>query len=274
MTPLFNRIVVVGLGQIGTSLALALKRTRLCRELVAVDINRRHLTIARQRGIQCYRRFNLAKADLVILAVPVRSICNSLNILRPGPLVMDVGSTKSHQAMIARAKKLRYIGAHPIAGTEKSGPEAGNPRLFEGRICFLSGPRKNSADHCLIERLWKRVGAKVRWIDPKRHDALFAKISHLPHAVSFSFARGVIPRLRNEKIRSWVEGSFRDMTRVSSSPAEMWTDIFLDNRKNLLPLLDRLIDEFSRFRQMVRTERRLPLRRWLQGARRLKEGLR
>jgi prephenate dehydrogenase len=185
---------------------------------------------------------------------------------------MDVGSTKKTVMKVARRR--RFIGAHPIAGTERSGPEAGDPDLFKGRRCFLSvNPGTSYPDRKRITQIWKRIGAKVVLIDPARHDRLFAAISHLPHALSFSFVRTLTPTLRREGIRRWAEGSFRDATRVASSPEGIWTDIFLENRSEVIPSIDRVRHELLRLRNLLQPGNPVLLRRWLVQARRRKEAL-
>ncbi len=281
MTDSVKRIIVVGLGQIGTSIALGLRRKGV--EMIAVDTDPHHLEIAQKRGIRCYRSeetgdillFDLKESDLVILAVPVLSICRYLEILPPGPLIMDVGSTKEKPMAVAARRGLRFIGAHPVAGTEKSGPEAGNPKLFREKPCFLTRSRRSDpVDQRTVRDLWGQLGARVRWINPRSHDRLFAEISHLPHAVSFAFARVVLPLLHDDPVQKWAEGSFRDMTRVASSPVAVWTDIFLTNRSSLLRLLNRMIAELTRLKGLIVARDLASLRRWVAHAKRLKEGLR
>lgn len=279
MPVLFHKVVVVGLGQIGTSLALALRKYKVAREIVGVDTNLNHLRIAlKRRAIRTGQRRLDDSADLILLAVPVGSILNYLDQIPRGRLVMDIGSTKRGIYQKALGLRLRYIGAHPVAGTEQSGPLAGNPDLFRGKLCFLTIPPHTArGDRQRIEQLWRKIGAEFKAIDPVRHDRLFAAISHLPHAVAFSFMQnlaGPLDLLRKEKVVAWVEGSFRDMTRVASSPEPMWGDIFLDNRQALIPLITGLCKELQRLAWLLRSGDRASLKRWLVQASELKAKLR
>ncbi len=264
-----GRVIIVGLGQIGTSIALALRRRRWAGKIIGID--RQGLPSGGQ-GAGRVNQLNLGPNDFVILAVPVRTILHYLSLLPKGPLIMDVGSTKRSIVSIARRRELRFVGAHPVAGTEKSGPGAGDPDLFKGRRCFLSFlPKTSAADRRFVQNLWKRLGALPQAIDADRHDRLFAKISHLPHATSFSFVRAVLPGLGRERIGKWVKGSFCDMTRVASSPVEIWTDIFLENRKELIPLLGRLRNELTKLRSLLTAGSSKPVKRWIAQAKRLKK---
>lgn len=273
MPVFFKRVVVVGVGLIGASLGLGLvKRRRV--EVIGADRNLENLRIAvRRRAIR--RPFRLEKAsdlkrlrltaeDLVILAVPVAAIRDYLKILPRGPLISDVGSTKQKIVKLATARRLRFVGAHPIAGTEESGAEAAQERLFEGRTCCLvPAPGSSAADRRKIETLWKQAGCRLVTLGAREHDRLFSLVSHLPHAAAFGLihcaAKGAGPRRTAE----FALGGLKDTTRIAASSPPMWADIFLDNAGQMRRAFSRFRRELNALESMIRRRDKKRLTRWL-----------
>ena len=247
------RLAVVGVGLIGGSFALALKQAKAVSHVVGVGRNPANLKLARERGIIDSVAADAAAAtrgaDLVLIATPVaqfagifRELAGSLDAKT---LVTDGGSTK--RDVIAAARKAlgknvsRFVPAHPIAGAEKSGAAAAKADLFRDRRVVLTPLEENAKDSIsTIEAAWAACGAKVSRMNAEEHDAVLAAVSHLPHLLAFALVHEVAQRKNSEQLFSFAAGGFRDFTRIASSHPEMWRDICVANR-------DQLLDEVSRF---------------------------
>lgn len=249
---LADRMAVVGLGLIGGSLALAARQQRLVGEVVGIDRDPAHLRAARARRLTDGGTEDLSEgvrdADLVVLAVPVASVVPAAREaaphLRPGAVLTDVGSVKGPivrgiEALAPRA--WAFVGGHPVAGTERSGPGAARPDLFRGARCVLTPTART--DPGALERvmaLWKGVGATVTTMEPEQHDAVLAAVSHLPHMVAYALV-GALLALREDggPLLEFSAGGLRDFTRIAMSHPVMWRDICLMNRGPLLAVLER-----------------------------------
>lgn len=280
MAAKFKRAVIVGVGQIGASLGMALLARRLAREVVGIGRGRRNLALAkRRRAVSSFRTIRSLKElrtfpfrgdDLVILASPVFAIGEAIRFLprgsrrAGGPLVIDVGSTKVSIVRAAGRRRLRFIGSHPITGTERGGAAAGNGRLFEKRFCLITPARGTSRrDVARVERLWRAVGARPVRMSPTSHDRLLAACSHLPHAAAYSLVAAVSSLASRKAISSLALSGLKDTTRIAASPPQMWAEIFVDNRKNLLAALGRYQRELTRLARAIRRGDRNRLVRWL-----------
>lgn len=251
---LFKKVAVVGVGQIGGSLAWAIRKRGLARLVVGVA-KRSHLDAKKIGAIdQGYYpnelKQALSGADLVILALPV-----SLNedfmrqtaktkLIDPNAVVIDVGSTKSRIARIAAKSPLknRFIGCHPMAGSEKSGAANANPNLFEGALCFIA------RRHPRVERLWKGVGAEPIVMDARSHDAWVAHASHLPHLLAFLLFAG-FPLVKGKRLRA--NPSIRDLVRIAKSTPRLWAEIFESNRAELISASRGLESRLKQFNQAL-----------------------
>ncbi len=261
------KLVVVGVGLIGGSCALALKRAGVVREVVGVGRSRENLEVALGRGV-IDRAFaltapwtiELADADVVLLAAPVAQFPALLAALAPalGPevVVTDAGSTK--QDVIAAARDLlgnalpRFVPGHPIAGTEHTGAAAAFPSLFDGRDVILTPVRETAATAVeRVEGLWRACGARVSTLDPVRHDAVFAAVSHLPHVLAFSLVAELAARADAAVYFDHAASGFRDFTRIAAGSPEMWRDIALANRESLLAEMDRYGATLARVRALL-----------------------
>jgi len=255
---MFNRVVIVGVGQIGASIGLNVVSKHLAREVIGVGRSEKNLREAvRRRSIHRslktdhVRKFfqELTDQDLVILATPVETAIDYLKKISKKPLIIDVGSTKEKIVREARRRRLRFIGCHPIAGTEKGGAEAGQKDLFQNRLCLISSG--SSKDLSLVKNLWKKLGATPVPLDAKTHDRIFAAVSHLPHLVAYSLIQAVSRRVTPREIGRFAFESLKGMTRIAASPPEMWRDIFLQNRRNLIESIDVYLKELSRLRSYI-----------------------
>jgi len=185
----------------------------------------------------------MAGADFVLVAVPVAQTDRVLReiapYLPPDCVVTDAGSTKQDVAMAARqelgAKRRQFVPAHPIAGAELSGVEAASPTLFRGRLVVLTPLDDTPSDACArVESAWQICGARVTQMTPKRHDQVFAAVSHLPHALAFALVEMIAKRPDAQELFSFAGAGFRDFTRIAGSSPEMWRDICVANREALL----------------------------------------
>ena len=263
--PLFDTALIVGIGHIGASVALNLKKTSAVRQLLASDNTPQHLQIALACGLadQVGELEEMApKADLVILCTPVGAVddvCRRLSgLLKPGCVVSDVGSTKLNvlEAMEEHLPpSIEVVPAHPIAGIEKSGPSNAIANLFENRWIVLTPSKRASAQAVeLVESVWTRFGAMVTHMSAEHHDQVLAATSHLPHLIAYCIvdtANQLGQDLKQEVIR-YSAGGFRDVTRIAGSDPVMWRDVFLHNREAVLEVLDRFTEDLSALRRAIR----------------------
>jgi prephenate dehydrogenase len=248
-----GRMAVIGVGQIGGSVALGARVAGAVTEVVAWSRTPDKLDRAQALGIIDRAARSTAEAargaDVVVLATPVRSLGEAAAAiareLADGALVFDVGSVKG-AAIASVEPKLppgAYVACHPIAGTERVGPDAASPLLFEGKRCVICPtPRSNEAAVTTIERLWTAMGAEPVRMTAQLHDRVFGAGSHLPHVAAYSLAAalGQLAPDVVEGIQRLPTSSLRDTTRVAASSPAMWRDILLDNRAEVLPLIDAL----------------------------------
>ncbi len=259
-----GKLVVCGVGLIGGSFALALKRAGAVASVIGIGRSRATLERARALGIIDAIAADwaeaLADADLVLLAAPVGQMDPIMAAmaphLRPGTLVTDAGSTKRDVvAAIERrldAHLATVVPAHPIAGAEKSGPEAAFAGLYDGRKVVLTPLPGNAPE--AVERVraaWAACGAAVVDMSPSEHDQVFAAVSHLPHLLAFGLVEDLARRPNAELLFSHAAGGFRDFTRIAASHPEMWRDICLANRVALLGELDQYVAELGRLRDLL-----------------------
>lgn len=244
--PPFHRILIIGVGLIGGSLARAVRRTGHRVEIVGYGRN--HLNLQRAVELGVIDRFvtdlpaAVAEADLIVLAAPVGSTASILRAIRPhlGPeaVITDVGSTKGNVAMAARetlgGALPAFVPGHPIAGNERTGVEASNAALFDQRMVILT-PLTETEQSALVRvrALWESVGARVVEMDVEYHDRLLAATSHLPHVLAFALVEALKRMDSSEDIFRYAAGGFRDFTRIASSDPVMWRDICLANAGHL-----------------------------------------
>lgn len=261
---LFNKVAIVGTGLIGGSLALAIKKKRLAHEIIGVSRHKKSLLLAKKRGAidRGSQELNIIKdADLVILAMPVNTIINLATkiskIIRKVCIVSDVGSTKEEIVSYLAKTFPKYVGSHPLAGSEKRGIINASPHIFKDSLCILT-PMKNTDVNALnkIKILWSQMGAKVVLLNPKTHDKILSFTSHLPHILAFSLIES-IPK----KYLKFASAGLRDTTRIAASDSQLWLDIFLSNQKNIIRTIELFENNLSRIKQAVqkKDKRRLLL---------------
>jgi prephenate dehydrogenase len=257
-----RRVALIGTGMIGGSLLLALEQAGLVERAIGYDLAKERAERARARGIvhevAADPAAAVAGADLVILAVPVRAtreVCEQLApalARAPTTLVTDVGSTKRDVLAAVEAAlphPERFVGGHPLAGTERSGPEAADAALFRGKRCLITPlARTHTEALATCRALWEAAGAQVSEIDPVTHDRVLAYVSHLPHAAAFALAAAVG---REPQAVGLSGGGFADTTRIAASDPAMWRDVFLSNRDELLRALEVLDEELGALRRAI-----------------------
>lgn len=238
-----KRLGILGLGLIGGSLALSLRGRRGAPEVWGCDRRKEYVRMALSEGAisRACTESRIASCDIVVVCVPVlRSVEILRRIggrMRPGSILTDVGSVKAavvRAGESAMAGGAEFVGGHPIAGTEDSGYPAADASLFRGRTAILTPTGRNTEGALgAIERMWKLAGARVLRMDPLLHDHVFAYVSHLPHAVAYALVHSVAT-LDSKVPLGYSAGGFRDFTRIASSNPEMWKDIVLQNRGEVL----------------------------------------
>lgn len=254
--PAFEKIVIFGVGLIGGSFSLALRKAGAVGEVVGFGRSAATLEQAKQLGILDRIGSDVARevsdADIVLLATPVAQMADIFARIAPHlgahTLVTDGGSTKSDVVAAARAnlggKLALFIPAHPIAGAEKSGAEAALADLYQGKKVVLAPLPENSKESVdRIRKAWELCGAVVSELTPQQHDEVFAAVSHLPHLLSFALVHDLAQRGNRDQLLSFAASGFRDFTRIAASSPEMWRDISLANREALLNEVKRYADE-------------------------------
>lgn len=242
---LFKKVAIVGVGLIGGSLGLAIKKRKLANKVVGVCRHSYTLKEAIQKKAIDSGSLDLRiikGADLVILATPVSAILRLapriVKMLGKGSVVMDVGSTKEVIAKKIKTilpKDIYFIGSHPLAGSEKRTAKFAQPDLFNNSICIITMSRdRDLAVVNKIKRFWTRLGARVEVISAAKHDEILASTSHLPHILAFSLVS--TPK---DSYLKYAAGGFKDMTRIASSDPVIWRDIFLTNGSETLKALKR-----------------------------------
>lgn len=256
-----ERIGIVGLGLIGGSLALSLKGKRGAPEVWGCDRLKRHERMALADGAisRACAENDIASCDIVVVCVPVlRSVDLLRRIggrMRPGAVLTDAGSVKAEVVRAGRAAVqggAEFVGGHPIAGTENSGYAAADPSLFKGRTVILT-PAKDNTEAAVgrVGRIWRMAGARVLRMDSRLHDHVFAYVSHLPHAVAYALVHSVAT-LDSKVPLGYSAGGFRDFTRIASSNPEMWKDIVLQNRGEVLRALGHYRKNLALLESLVR----------------------
>lgn len=264
---MLNKLVIIGVGLIGGSFALALRKAGLVKYIVGLGRSQENLQRALELGILDEVTDNfpraLKNADLVLLAAPVGQTTNILAQIEPHleskTVISDVGSTKQDVIAAARSSIPRhlenFVPGHPIAGAEMSGANAANADLFQDKNVILTPLDETSADALeSIKKLWKGCGAHVSQMKPYQHDEILAMMSHLPHILAFALMNHTFSPCTEENSNTllcFAGSGFRDFTRIAGSSPEMWRDICLANRELLLNQIDAYQNELTRMRGML-----------------------
>jgi cyclohexadieny/prephenate dehydrogenase len=264
--PLFERVALIGMGLIGSSIARAARRLNLTGTIVAVDSDPAVVATVRDLGladeVTTEAAAGAAGADLVVLCVPVGAIGPVAEAIAPslraGAILSDVGSVKG--AVVAGVQphlpaSVHFVPAHPVAGTEYSGPEAGFATLFHQRWCILTPPE--GADPEAVARLaafWTAMGSNVETMTAEHHDLVLAITSHVPHLIAYNIVGTAadLEAVTQSEVIKFSAGGFRDFTRIAASDPTMWRDIFLNNKEAVLEMLGRFNEDLAALARAIR----------------------
>ncbi len=262
---MFERVTLIGIGLIGSSISHATRRKGLAKEIVGSARTKQTLNTALKLGLIDKGYDSAAEAvkgaDLVILSVPVGA-CGPLAAaiaphLRSGAILTDVGSVK---AAVVRdmapqvPQGVHFVPGHPIAGTEQSGPEAGFAELFEGRWTILTPePGTDAAAIDKLKTFWTKLGSKVEIMSAPHHDMVLAITSHLPHLIAYNIVNTAehLERVTEKEVIKFSAGGFRDFTRIAASDPTMWRDVFLNNKEAVMEMLRRFSDDLAELQRAI-----------------------
>lgn len=264
----FRHVAIVGVGLIGGSLGMILRRRALADHVIGIGRRVENLKTAVALGaIDRYvadPQEGVRGADLVVLATPVdtyeRHLQEWAHCLAPGSIVSDVGSVKGtlvERSEAAMPAGVHFVGAHPIAGKEKTGVAAGSDQLFKGARCILTPTKRTDATALgRVRQLWEETGSIMLTMDPHLHDQILGAVSHLPHVAAFALMNA-LSELRDHELplldlAAHSGGGLRDTTRIAASSPEMWRDIFLWNRENVVAYIDRYTRALEELKQLIK----------------------
>ena len=262
----FSKVTFIGFGLINSSLAHVFKLKTLAKETTAFSRSKetrekiKNLNIV--DNVNDNIRESVKDSDLIVLGVPVGAMESIVSEIAPflksGTIITDVGSVKKHlidSILPILPRDVHFVPGHPIAGTEKSGPEAGFAELFNGRWCILT-PNKNTSQVALekVKFIWEQAGMQITTMDAEYHDRVLAITSHIPHLVAFSIV-GTVTELEDQlktEVIKYSAGGFRDFTRIAASDPIMWRDVFLNNSEAVLEMLGRFIEDLTALQKSIR----------------------
>jgi cyclohexadieny/prephenate dehydrogenase len=263
---LFERLALVGFGLIGSSIARAARRLNLAGAIVAVDADAAVLARVRALGLADEATSDPAQgaggADHVILCVPIgayEAVTKAMrDALEPGAIVSDVGSVKG--AVVAQVQPhlppgVHFVPAHPVAGTEHSGPDSGFATLFHNRWCILTPPDGTDEQAVgKVREFWAAMGANVEVMTPQHHDLVLAITSHVPHLIAYNIVGTAadLEAVTQGEVIKFSAGGFRDFTRIAASDPTMWRDVFLNNKEAVLEMLGRFNEDLASLQRAIR----------------------
>ena len=259
------KVAILGLGLIGGSAGIDLKKRGFASEIIGVGRSDKNIRKALELNLadrMVSREEAVSEADLIILAVPVNILIDellfTLDHMRADAVVTDMGSTKSKmvEAVKNHPKRKRYVASHPMAGTEYSGPTAAFSGLFDGSLAIICDQEHSDADALrTVEEMYKVLGMHLIYMNAQAHDLHAAYVSHISHITSFVLGATVLEKEKSEKaIMSMAGGGFSSTVRLAKSSPEMWSQIFEQNRENILEVLNTYIDKISTFRDKIESK--------------------
>jgi len=266
--PLFNKITIIGIGLIGSSLARIIKRDGLTNTLSCFDTNLQYLHQALSLGIVDEISEDITDsikdADLIVLSTPVGAYGDITAQIAPhlkkGAIITDVGSIKKYAVKqiednLPQDAEVIVVPGHPVAGTEKSGPEAGFDTLFAERWYIITPCRRTTEEaRKKVEELWSHAQMRIESMTPEHHDKVMAAVSHLPHLIAFSIVGTVadLEGYEQKEIIKYSASGFRDFTRIAGSDPTMWRDILLNNKETILELIQRFVEDLIALERNIR----------------------
>ena len=264
---------IIGLGLIGGSMGLALRKSNLFKRLLGFDISPLHSQQALSLGLvdECVEFEQIQKCDIIFIATPLDGIIATLKKLKsipPTTTIIDLGGAKE-KILNNIPKKIRknFVAAHPMSGTENFGPSAALEGLFYNKIVILTDTEQSGEFQvALAKQIFVAIGMRIIKMSAKEHDKHIAFISHLPHVISFALANTVLTQEEPQNILALIGGGFRDMSRISKSSPIMWRDVFAHNKQNLLESIECFGKEMVYAQSLIQEERWDELIEWMQKA--------
>ena len=261
----FETVCIIGLGLIGGSIGLSMKKNNFESKIIGYAKTDKTRSKAVERGLVDDTEKDLAKAvdgaDLIILATPLSTfkpiITEIAPFLKKGSIVTDTGSAKFtvlEELKDLIPKEVEFIPGHPIAGTEESGPDSGFPELFENRWCILTPTKNNSEENVKrIKYFWELLGSKVEIMDALHHDKVLAITSHIPHLIAYNIVGTAndLANVTDSEVVKYSAGGFRDFTRIAASDPKMWSDIFTYNSEAVLEMLDLFSNDLVKLKESI-----------------------
>ena len=258
----FDTLAVVGLGLIGGSFVMDVRRLGLAKRILGYDNNSEYSAEISSRNLVDYLAeapdAKLAEAQLVMLAVPVKAFADVLSNIRPhlsaSVILTDTGSVKSPLLQMMRTEYagISFVGGHPIAGSENFGPHAARENLFAGKRCILTPETDTDRDVVrTVCDMWESMGSMVSEMDAEDHDQMFASVSHLPHLLAYASIQAIADSSTPEAL-SHSGAGLKDFSRIASSSPEMWADIFLENQENLLSRMNTFKDVVVKLEEAIK----------------------
>lgn len=294
LSPFLSKVSIIGVGLIGGSFGLAIKKKRLARHVVGIGRHIHKLKQAKRLGAIDTYTTDFARgvkdSDIVVVATPVGKIPLMVNRILPylkdGCIITDVGSTKekvvkkvqeilSKSSGKERMPKVSFIGGHPMAGSEKQGVRNASANIFSGTTCVLTPADKSEGKALkVVASLWKMIGARVLLLKSEEHDYLVAYISHLPHVLASTLAN-LMGKVHKQDPRASriIAGSISDMTRIAASNPEIWVDICLSNSKAIAESVEVMIKHLEKFKRLIEKRRKEELQHLFHDGRRAREKL-
>ena len=264
---------IVGLGLMGGSLGLALQNTKLVSKVVGFDHNLSHCEEALKLSLvhEIVSFSDIKTCDIIFLAIPVGGIIAVLQELQnidAKTTVVDLGSTKSEiVSSVPSCIRANFIAAHPMTGTEKFGPSAAIQNLYHDKVVVLCDTDNSGDMHKnRAIQIFSHIGMKIVFMDPQAHDAHASFISHLPHAISYALANSVMGQEDPKSILLLAAGGFKDMSRIAKSSPQMWSDIFKQNKINLLHSIALFEKELEKSKKMIENDEWIGLEDWMSKA--------
>jgi prephenate dehydrogenase len=273
---MFNKVVIIGTGLIGGSLGLALRKQGLAGQVIGLSRHQKNARLAKKAGAIDGVGASLevvGDADLVILATPIEAIIDFASRIgkkiKKDCIVIDVGSTKERIVFKVSPFIPNFLGCHPLAGSEKKGIANLQDSIFKGSVCIITPTLKtNNSALNKVKLLWKKLGAEIVTLTAKKHDQVLALTSHLPHAVAFSLISSI-----PDQYLSLSSNGLKDTTRISSSDANLWSEIFLSNRSNLLTALSIFQTKLTALKLALESKNKRRLKKILASAKKKREKL-
>ena len=264
---MMKNILIVGCGLIGSSIARAVKKNKISKNIFILEKSKQNISIIKKLNIGCKFINNfkkpIIKFDIIILCTPTSQYKNAIlkikQFINNETIITDVGSTKikSNKRVkeILGNNKKNWISSHPIAGSEVSGAKYGDKNLFKKKWCIIIKDKKSSKKKLLkLMRFWKKLGSKVTFMDSQKHDVIFSVTSHLPHLIAYNLVKTATDFEKNKKysLIKYSAGGLRDFSRIAASNEIMWRDVFFDNEKNLIKVIDLFIKNLNHFKRSIK----------------------